>query len=312
MMQVNGTCGAGCEGTIADTVGVVEFDTVNGVQIKNYNIKEGSGFGSDPVASPDGKYGLLLPNDGGAYVRVIKPGANGVSSTVMHDVPTSFKGGSPGSIVVSDYAFVQDGEKNILVLGASTDNDVVIVDLNDSPNFRMRKLTLTTELESTGDSSRKLEWAVGTNFVWVSGGASEQQYVLEVPDVNIDNVKLLRTINGIASGNMIFVNNYERERMAAMIAKMMLAPAGFSASSASSKASSDEAPDTTNTVLAQDVKPAAVVTVKEDDDIDPITIVALVVACVALLLGIALAGVQYSAATVKGAPTDAQSLGSKG
>jgi len=315
MMQVNGTCGAGCEGSLADSIGVVEFDTVNGAVVANHNIKEGTGFGADPVASPDGKYVLLLPNDGGAYVRVIMPGTNGEASTVMHDVPTNFKGGTPGKTVVSDYAFVQDGDKNILVLGASSDNDVVIVDLNDSPNFRMRKLTLSTSEESTGGSSRKLEWAVGTNFVWVDGGELKQQYVLEVPDADIDNVKLERTLNGVTSGNMIFVNNYERERVAGMIAKMMPKPVAISdvtsgsettveESASASEASSDQQV-TTNMVM--DTPPQD----EDKDGSDPIGIVALVVACVSLLLGIALAGVQYTAAGAKKDGADTQSLGSK-
>merc|ERR1712037_497936 len=87
-----------------------------------------------------------------------------------------------------------------------------------------RKLALSTAQESTGGSSRNLEWAVGTNFVWVDGGEAQQQYVLEVPDANIDNVKLLRTLNGVTSGKMMFVNNYERERVAAMISNMMPDP----------------------------------------------------------------------------------------
>jgi len=220
MMQQNGTCGAGCEGTIADTVGVVEFDTQNKVVVGEHNIKDGTGFGSDPVASPDGKFILLLPNDGGKYVRLIIPGANGELSTVTHDIPTDFMGGTAGRSVVSDFAFVQDDERDILIIGAATDNNITIVDLNDA-DFKMRKMVLTDDVESTEGSTRKLEWAVGTNYVWISGGEKKQQYILDVPDGNIDNIALLRTLNGIPSGQMIFVNNYERERIANMIADSM-------------------------------------------------------------------------------------------
>lgn len=75
-----GVCSGGCEGSPADTIGVVEFDTVNKVFVDNHNILEGTGWGADPVASPDGKWIVLLPNDGGQYVRVLEAGKNGESS----------------------------------------------------------------------------------------------------------------------------------------------------------------------------------------------------------------------------------------
>lgn len=79
-MNVTGACGSECEGTTADTIGVYEYDTVTDTFIGSFNVKEGTGFGADPISSPDGKYVLLLPNDGGQFVRVIKAGANGQQS----------------------------------------------------------------------------------------------------------------------------------------------------------------------------------------------------------------------------------------
>ena len=82
----NGTCGGSCEGTGADTIGVVEFDTVGKTIVATHNIKAGTGFGADPVASPDGEFILLLPNDGGQYVRIMKPGQNGQPSVSVYCV----------------------------------------------------------------------------------------------------------------------------------------------------------------------------------------------------------------------------------
>jgi len=78
-VEQDGVCSSGCEGSKAD-IGVAEFDTVNKVFVGQHNIKSGTGFGADPVSSPDGQWVLLFPNDGGQYVRVLKPSTNGEAS----------------------------------------------------------------------------------------------------------------------------------------------------------------------------------------------------------------------------------------
>ena len=61
----------------------------------------------------------------------MKAGKNGESSAPsIRDVAMDFEGGIPGKTVVSDVAFVQDENREILIVGASTDNNVVLVDLS--------------------------------------------------------------------------------------------------------------------------------------------------------------------------------------
>lgn len=208
-----GVCSGGCEGTRAD-IGVVEFDTVNKVFIDTHNIKEGTGWGADPVASPDGKWIVLLPNDGGQNVRILQAGINGASSgSSIRDIPMDFEGGTPGKTVVSDVAFIQDENREILIVGASTDNNVVLVNLK---TFSTHKLNLVPGVaESTGGGARNMEWAVGTDYVWVNGGESMEAYVLKITG-EIKSASVDRTLTGVAAGNMLFVNNYERMRAAAM------------------------------------------------------------------------------------------------
>lgn len=78
--QVEGTSGESCEGSAADTIGVYEIDTKKDHVITTHNILSGTGQGAMPVSSPDGRYVLLLGNDGGKNVRVLKPGDNGAPS----------------------------------------------------------------------------------------------------------------------------------------------------------------------------------------------------------------------------------------
>ena len=104
---------------------------------------------------------------------------------------------------------MKDGSRNILVLASSTDNNVVLVDLND--NYKMRKIDLAPGAESSGGSSRKVEWAVGTNYVWINAGETQEHYIIEMTG-DISTAVKTRTLAGIKGGNMIFVNNYERVR----------------------------------------------------------------------------------------------------
>merc|ERR1711935_204381 len=210
-----GVCSAGCEGSRADTIGVVEFDTVNKVFVDNHNIKQGTGWGADPVASPDGKWIVLLGNDGGQNVRILSASANGESSGTngLADVAVDFEGGTPGKTVVSDVAFIQDENREILVVGASTDNNIVLVDLT---TLETRKLNLAPGVtESTGGGARYLEWAVGTDYVWVNGGESQEAYIIKIGG-GIESAVVDRTLTGVSAGNMLFVNNYERMRAAAL------------------------------------------------------------------------------------------------
>jgi hypothetical protein len=85
--QVEGTSGNACEGSKADTIGVYEFDTKTDRIVGSHNILEGTGQGANPVASPDGKYVLLLGNDGGQYVRVLRPNANAALSVSYFTIP---------------------------------------------------------------------------------------------------------------------------------------------------------------------------------------------------------------------------------
>merc|ERR1712194_168784 len=163
--------------------------------------------------------------------------------------------------VVSDFAFVTDETRNILILGASTDNDLVLVDLND--DYKTTKITLSEASETTGGSRRNIEWAVGSNFVWVDGGGTQEQYIIELPDDNINNAKLVRSLTNITAGNMIYVENYERTRAAQEAEQLIMSMTSKSEIRSSSSGS-------------------------VDDSESPVAVAALVLGILSLLLGVAL------------------------
>lgn len=95
---------------------------------------------------------------------------------------------------------------NIVVIGASSDNDIVLADLDSR---EMRKISLTAAPESTGGSSRQLEWAVDTPFVWVSGSEADEVYVVDMgEDFDIDSARVVQTINGFSVSKLVFVEDY--------------------------------------------------------------------------------------------------------
>ena len=111
--------------------------------------------------------------------------------------------------VVSDVAFIQDDSRNLLVIAGSSDNDAVLVDMDDG--FRTRKLALSENAESTSAGNRQVEWAVGTDYVWINGGQTKEMYILEVRGRDIDGARVARTIAGVPDGKAVFVRNYARD-----------------------------------------------------------------------------------------------------
>jgi len=207
-MQVNGTTSGSCEGSKADTLGVYEFNTKTDELVASHNIKEGTGFGADPAASPDGKYIVLMGNDGGQNLRVLMAGENGAASTVIADIPVEFEGGSPGQISISDFAFVTNNDKTVLVVASGGDNNIALIDMDTVP-LTMRKLSLTTASESTGGRSRAVEWSIGTDYVWINGAETNEVYIVEIPGGDITAARVMKTLQEVSAGQMLYVKNWK-------------------------------------------------------------------------------------------------------
>merc|ERR1712019_233323 len=72
-----------------------------------------------------------------------------------------------------------------------------------------QKLALTGAEESTS-SSRRLEWAVGSNYVWVDGSEATEVYVVEVSG-GIETAKIKKTIKEKKTSEYIWVDNYKKK-----------------------------------------------------------------------------------------------------
>ena len=197
---------------------------------------------------------------------------------MVHDIPVDFKGGAPTKTVVSDFAFVSDEEQSILVLGASSNNDIVLVDLKD--NFKMRNLAISNSKEMTGGGKHNIEWAVGSNYVWFDEGGTQEQYIIDILGNNINEAVFLITLANITAGQMLFVNTYERERVANLIKSAIQ----------SMKASDDshDSHDSHDEVSTSGVCTKSTTSDNQSNDPTDVGVAALVIRCLTLLLGITL------------------------
>ena len=181
-------------------------------------------------------------------------------------------------------------------------------------DFHTHKVALTDAAESTGGPERQLEWAVGTDFVWVTGGDAMELYMVEVPANNMADARVVKTITNVASGDLLFVDNFARKSaMQAMEAMVKAKSAILSDDSGNQQAGA------VNQLAASLEGPV------EDDgsDTDPLAIAALAVACVALVMSATVALALFTTqsskpgmvadtdTTAANGPSDSKTLGSK-
>jgi len=283
---VNGTCGGGCEGSKADVIGVLEFDTVGEKFLGGHQIKEGTGFGATPEASPDGKHIVLFGNDGAQNLRVLRAGANGVKSTVAFDIPLQFENVPAGSEALRDFAFVKWNNHDIIALSTGYDNNLAIIDLDATPP-KLHNLKLSDAAETTGGrSGRMIEWAYGTNYLWVDAASAKEIYVIRLSeDGDVTKAVVERTIPEVSSSLMVYAEDFAERKQDSMIKQLV-------------EANIDSGDD--------------------DDDASPIAIAALAIGVFSLILNFIFVGhfmskSQPAAAEAKeeAAAEDNRTLGSK-
>eukprot|EP00977_Amphora_coffeiformis_P011319 scaffold2724_cov193-Amphora_coffeaeformis.AAC.3 len=223
--DLNGTCGVSCEGSAADTMGVLEFDTVSEEFVGSHSPLEG--FGATAEASPDGQYVVLFANDGGKNLRVLKAGNNGATSTVAFDVALDFANVPPGREAISDFAFVNWKNHNVLALASGYDNELALVDLSKSPPT-VTKLTLSDSASQTGgNGGRMVEWAYGTDYLWIDASATNEVYVVKLSENgSVTGAAVERTLQDIPSGMMIYVENFAERAQIDMLGQVFVSADG--------------------------------------------------------------------------------------
>jgi len=204
-VNISGTCGR-CDGVMGvDTLGVYEFDTATDTIIGNHVMKEG--IGGDPFPSPDGEHIVLIANNGGTSIRILKTGEPGAKSTVYADLELGFDStGFEEEAVFNDYAFIERGGRSKIIFASGTENKVAIVDITEGTP-KVNTLVLKEGELTSERQRRQVEWSVGTDFVWVDGTAGDPH---EIYVIDVMKEVFVRTITGTPTTKILSVNNYKR------------------------------------------------------------------------------------------------------
>jgi len=117
--------------------------------------------------------------------------------------------------VAKDFAFVYKDGKTSIVFPSGTEHKVAIVEIPTgyvtSDAIKISYVTFNKEEFVKGRAPhgryRRVEWAVGTDYVWVTDGSLEEIYVIDVVQKEVTT-----TLTEIDTGNLVSVQNYERTR----------------------------------------------------------------------------------------------------
>lgn len=303
---MSGQCGR-CDGLAVDNIGVYEFNTQTDTIVDHHTMADGTG--GDPFASPDGRHIVLVGRNGGEVLRILEAGANGEKSKVLYDLELGFSTvDQEDSAVYNDFAFIQsngeeDGiKRDMIVIAAGTENTVALVDLmqtDSSGNPKVIKVSLSSNEEVTARRNRRqVEWVIGTSYVWIDGTDAQEVYVVDI------DKKTSKTITGFTTSKMLSVENYERKRIAKLVAEQI----------AVQKVTDDADKVTVETTssTAALAQPAAMA---DSDKTDAVGIAALIVGLCAIVVGIAnmVAMTNFKKSNVSSGTTNNEeiSLGSK-
>ena len=264
----------------------MEFDTVSETFVANHQPLEG--FGAKAQASPDGKYIVLFPNDGGKQVRVLQAGDNGQPSTVAFDIALDFENVPPGTEAVSDFAFIEWKDKHILALASGYDNHLALVDLSSSSTPpTVTKVLLSSSASPTGASSgRMIEWVYGTDYLWIDGSTNEEIYVLKLNEKG--GAAVHQTIVNASVSKMIYVENFAQRAIKNQMTEYMVTITTTEEEKEESSSNTEESSSDTTDMLLQKMEQAGLVVRAEEDEeeVSLVAILALVIGCLSLLINV--------------------------
>ena len=128
----------------------------------------------------------------------------------MVDLELDFnRTGYEDTSVAYDFAFVEKDGRTIFVMPSGTEHSVAIVDFTNGFDTKYVKFSdLPFENGAPHGRYRRVEWAVGTNYVWTDDSTNDELYVIDVI-----KGELVNTIPSVESRALLSVQNFERLRI---------------------------------------------------------------------------------------------------
>jgi hypothetical protein len=153
--------------------------------------------------------------------------------------------------------------------------------LSESPP-KVRKLQLSTATEGTGGSN--VEWAYGTNYLWVAGNEADKAYVIRLSeDGDIDGASVERTLSDAPAAHLIYVEDYAERKQKEMMANLV---AGLVNQETTTTATSSGGIDRDDIVaqVRDELLLAEQAAADDDEDVDPIALAGLLIAIASILI----------------------------
>jgi len=197
-LQTEGQCGKHCRGGPTDTIGVIEFDTMSDTIVGTHSFV-GSAPVYAPFSSPDGEYIIFFGLDGGRKVDLLKAGENGAKSEIAHTLELDFNTTNVEEYgVFNDFAYIKTNEMNCFIVSSSSDYKVAIVDMN---TLDVSYIMLKDIPYEGRRSSRQVEWAEGTKYVWIGGRSDDEAYVID-----LETQEVVRTFTDVDPRKLLSVS----------------------------------------------------------------------------------------------------------
>lgn len=220
---MTGKCGHSCEGSPADVLGIIEWDTKSKRTVA-YHLNS-LGYAADPYIDPSGKYLIMLANDGGREATIIRTGKNGEASQEFTVIETGFSE-EDGEKGIWDVCFIENESYNLAIFTSTLANFVVLTDMSPldvGEPITTQKVWLTDDKEAEVTSNhgrgarRNCAWAFGSPYVWVDAGKTEQVHILElsIQDDGKPTATRIRNVVDTPSRFMAWVSNHEKDEVLA-------------------------------------------------------------------------------------------------
>lgn len=253
-----GQCGKHCRGGPTDTIGVIEFDTNTDTIVGTHGFV-GSAPVYAPFSSPDGEYTILFGLDGGQKVDILRAGNSGEKSEIAYTLELDFNTTNVEEYgVFDDFAYIQTAEMNCFIVASSSDYKVAIVDMN---TLDVNYVVLKDTFYDGKRSSRQVEWAEGTNYVWIGGRSDDEAYVIDLTTQTV-----IRTFTDVDPRKLLSVSPIHFMQVANDYGAYYLESGIFKSESSNTPVSNFmQSPQSDDT-----------------DDTDTLSIVALALSCVAI------------------------------